>query len=228
MRRTEWRVSHQMSLQCPRDRVNAGYLKRFIERELGENFRKRPGKHRFPGAGRPVHCHVVSSSRRKQESALRALLSPHVRKINRGYRSNTGGSYSSLLRLQFRRFLRRPFFMFFMQVFHEFLECFYAEDGNAFNQRPFGGVFLGKIDLFESLFLCFLRQNKDAFNGTHGAVQRKFPQKQFSRRIKRNIVDREKIRDRHGQIKTRPFFFQISGSKRDNHLLVLVLGRCKS
>src|SRR3989338_7992777 len=98
-------------------------------------------------------------------------------------------------------------------------------DTQSRNERRFGGVFFGYIEVGKSARPRGGGDREYAQNPAHTAGERKFSREEFSRRVEPYLFGGEEERERERYIKCRAFLFQFRGGKREHYLLVAPFGR---
>src|SRR3989344_2165626 len=93
-------------------------------------------------------------------------------------------------------------------------------DTQSRNERRFGGVFFGYIEVGKSARPRGGGDREYAQNPAHTAVERKFSREEFSRRVERYLFGGKEERERERYIKCRAFLFQFRGGKREHYFLV--------
>src|SRR3989338_1725157 len=100
-------------------------------------------------------------------------------------------------------------------------------DTQSRNERRFGGIFFGHIEVGKSASARSCGDREHAQNPAHAAVERKFSREKFSRRVEPYLFGGKEEREREGYIKCRACLFQFRGGKREHYLLVAPFGRLK-
>src|SRR3989338_10647618 len=98
-------------------------------------------------------------------------------------------------------------------------------DTQSRNERRFGGVFFGHIEVGESAGARGGGDREHAQNPADAGVERKFSSEEFSRRVEPYLFGGKEEREREWYIKCRAFLFQFRGGKREHYLLVAPFGR---
>ena len=119
-------------------------------------------------------------------------------------------------------------FFGFINMFNYLFQTIRPKNGNTLNERRLRGIFLRQVYFFKTFSFRLLGERQSPANSAQSAVQPEFAQKNFFLRIEFNIARRQHISKGDGQIKKRPFFFQVGRRKGNDYFLIFGLGRLKT
>ena len=209
--------------------MNSGYFQNGLKIKRRQDAPEGLGQHCFAGAGRTEHRDIVTAGGGDFQTAFGRRLTADFGKIRAVFLTpinNLGRRRRRQLRSDHRLagfgIVKRR------EVETKRPQTSDAENGEAANERRFGGVRRRQIQFANPRLFGPTGNHQSAADGADTAVQRQFANEQFVFGVKINRLGRPQVGQSNRQIKRRPLLLEVGRRQRDNHFLVAFLRRGKT